>query len=400
MAAIMQRRLLTLTLFAITAEVCAQEAAFVVEGTLEAALGQPMVQVRLVDGRRVLTGRSSELERLLGQEDEVVRSFPAFLDTGAGSFVISRATAQRFGVEAMPDAVYHEVGLHGEVQMGVSRPYSVALAGSDGGGARVEFATIEREARLLLNRSAEAPLLQQLGAGVDVVGMPAIQRLVVEIVPTAPKAQVEIEDLHELLQPPLVRLHEARPRVAPRDFVVPLEYMDFNRRRHPQNAGPLPALAANPVITGITVDHDGRSMAGEWLLDTGAASSLISSAHAQRLGLLDEAGKPAREPDFRLTVTGISGTPREHPGFVVDLVRVPADRDRAIEYRRVHVIVRDVLVRLDDGRDVTLDGVFGMNLLLASATGLHDGVPDKVADAPFTRVWIDGRGRRMILERR
>ncbi len=396
----MMRFLATLTLIAVAGDVCAQEAAVVVEGTLEAALGQPMVQVRLSDGRRVLTGRSTELEQLLGEADEVVRSFPAFLDTGAGSFVISRSTAERFGVEAAPDAVYIEVGLHGEVEMGVSRPYSVALAGSDGGGGRVEFTALEREARLLLNRSAEAPMLQQLAGGVDVVGMPAIQRLVVEIVPTAPKAQPEVEALHELLQPPLVLLHQGRPRIAPGDLVVALESMDFNRRRHPKNSGPLPALASNPVVSGIAIDHAGRSVAGDWLLDTGAASSIISSAHAQRLGLLDETGKPAREPDFRLTVTGISGTPREHPGFVVDRVRVPADRSRTIEYRRVHVIVRDVLVRLDDGRDVTLDGVFGMNLLLASAAGLHDGVPDKVADAPFKRVWIDGRGRRMILERR
>jgi hypothetical protein len=38
----------------------------VVAGTLEAAVGQPLVHVQLKDGKRVLTAQPTELERLLG----------------------------------------------------------------------------------------------------------------------------------------------------------------------------------------------------------------------------------------------------------------------------------------------------------------------------------------------
>ena len=63
------RRLALAALLLVTAEVCAQQAPIVVEGTLETSLAQPMVLVRLAEGRRVLTGRSTDLERLLGDED-------------------------------------------------------------------------------------------------------------------------------------------------------------------------------------------------------------------------------------------------------------------------------------------------------------------------------------------
>ena len=51
----------------------ATDTVIVVEGTLETSLGQPMVHVQLSDGRRVLTGRATELEQLLGEADEIVR---------------------------------------------------------------------------------------------------------------------------------------------------------------------------------------------------------------------------------------------------------------------------------------------------------------------------------------
>ncbi|MHC4220270.1 MAG: hypothetical protein ACYSU7_17635, partial [Planctomycetota bacterium] len=96
--------------------------------TLQAALGQPLVHVQLSDKERVLTARPTPLDQLRGDGQETVRSFPAFLDTGSSAFVISRATAERFGIESVVDATYREVGLHGSISLGVSQPYGVALA--------------------------------------------------------------------------------------------------------------------------------------------------------------------------------------------------------------------------------------------------------------------------------
>ena len=66
----------------------------VVTGTLEAATGQPMVHLRVSDRGRVLTAKPDELRKLLG-DDAVMRSLPAYLDTGASGYVISSETAAR-----------------------------------------------------------------------------------------------------------------------------------------------------------------------------------------------------------------------------------------------------------------------------------------------------------------
>ena len=408
----MRRRILALLIVAVAVPALAAppKKQVVVERTLETAIGQPMVHVQLRQGNRVLTGQATELERLMGHDD-VTRSFPAFLDTGASAFVISGSTTRRFGIEATPDAVYHEVGLHGDVPMGVSRVYQVALADYiDPALGPGEFAVVRRDARLLLSSSAEIPVWQQLAAGVDVVGMPAIEKLVIEIEPRpvedrrrpgggrADDPLQALEELQELLRPPIVRLHGPQKRPRNIDLVIPLEYMDFNRRRLPTNSGPLPELAPNPMITGITLEHGGRTVTGDWLLDTGAAASIISSALAKKIGLLDAAGQPTRPPDFSLVMGGIRGSLKEDAGFIVDRLRVPADHERTLEFRNVRVLVRDIGIQLGADRIVVLDGVFGMNLLLPSATGLADGVPDEVADSPFKRIWIDGRRRNLALQ--
>jgi hypothetical protein len=175
--------------------------------------------------------------------------------------------------------------------------------------------------------------------------------------------------------------------------------MDFNQRMLPANSGPLPELAPNPMITGITVGVGERSVTGNWLLDTGAAATILSTASARALGLLDEAGQPARKPDFTLALGGIGGGIKEEAGYIVDRLRVPADQERSLEYRRVRVVVRDISVQKSPGHSVTLDGVFGMNLLLPTASGLSKGVPDDVADSPFKRIWIDGRRRTLAVEK-
>jgi len=382
----------------------------VVERTLETAIGLPMVYVQLRQGNRVLTGLATELERLMGH-DNVTRSFPAFLDTGASAFVISSSTARRFGIEATSDAVYHEVGLHGDVPMGVSRVYRLGLADYiDPALGPGEFTIVRRDTRLQLSSSAEIPVWQQIAAGIDVIGMPAIEMLVIEIEPTpvenrrrprggrADDPLQALDELQELLRPPIVRLHGPQRRPRNVDLVIALEYMDFNRRHLPANSGPLPELAPNPMITDITVEDGGRTATGDWLLDTGAAASIISSALATKIGLLDAAGQPTRPPDFSLVMGGIRGSLIEDAGFIVDRLRVPADRGRTLEFRNVRVLVRDIGIQLGPDRVVVLDGVFGMNLLLPSATGLVDGAPDEVADSAFKRIWIDGRRRTLSLQ--
>ncbi|MCP3904394.1 MAG: hypothetical protein GY715_12260 [Planctomycetes bacterium] len=385
----------------------------VVTGTLEAATGQPMVHLRISDRERVLTAKPGALQELLG-DDAIMRSLPAYLDTGASGYVISSETAARFGIARDEDSVYHEVGLHGEVPMGVSRPYALAVAGVAGDPAHAagEFRELRGKASLLLNQSKSAPAVALVAGTVDVVGMAAIRELVVEIDPGgmggaggairggAGDPLAALEQLIELMKPPIVRLHARGKRTKRGDIVIPLEMIDYNRKRSPANRGRRPTVASNPTIPAVTTTHQGKTHRGAWLLDTGAVVSIISVGQARALGLLDADGRPTREPDFRLPLGGVAGGIEQDPGFVIERLEIAAQGRTRLVFRDAHVVVRDVSVTLDDERTVTLDGILGLNLLLPSATGLATGMPTAVSPPPFSRLWIDGPRRRLVLERR
>jgi hypothetical protein len=399
--------------------------AFVVSGTLEAAAGQPRIHTRLIYQGNVLTALSQlagldlGLEDLLGG-DGIERSFMAYFDTGAGAYVLSQSTAGRFGLPIANNTVYHEVGLKGETPMSVSMPVSIAIADSSGmiddqpTGA---FHVVERDGRAMINRSnpmaadADPQMAQLIGAlmEINVVGMPAIEQFVVEIDPAPMEGGLDaldpntdalalLENLDNLGVGPAVRLHppnHPRPGV---DIVIDLNYVDFNRYRNPSDRGAKPTLARNPMIERIVTHRGNAQHRGSWLLDTGAAVSIISVAQARQLGLVSAAGEPIVDRQFTLPITGISGGATQADGFVLDRLVVPVRGGNEIVYRNAHVIVHDISIVLDDGSAVTLDGVFGLNLLLPTISGMATGLPTGVAPGPYKNIWIDGPGATLELE--
>jgi len=67
-------------------------------------------------------------------------------------------------------------------------------------------------------------------------------------------------------------------------------------------------------------------------------------------------------------------------------------------YQSLHVIVHDVGIVLDDGSEVILDGVFGLNLLLPTMGGMAGGLPSTFDNGPFRRIWIDTANRTLGLK--
>ena len=357
----------------------------------------------------------SELNDLL-KTDAPQRSFNALLDTGASGYVISQSTAKRFAIEAVPEAIYHEVGLHGPTPMGVSRPYTLLLAESNDPRLEIasKFRIAERGATFQLNPKPANPLITLAMGEINVIGMPAIGKLVVEIDPSAMMAgggelrndTLEGKSALDLLAQvgsmvngPTIRLHDRRYRPRQFDLVIPLSYFHYERRNNPLDRGPLPSLRANPTIRGIATSHAGRSFTGDWLLDTAAPTCIISTAHAQALGLYDEHGNATRPSDFSLPLGGIGGEVKPTSGFRIERLRIKARRGRIIEYHGVHAIVHDVTTELDSGETVTLDGVFGTNLLLPTIGGLTTGIPTDIGPMPFQRIWIDGPRGQLLLKR-
>lgn len=379
--------------------------------TLEAALSQPRVRVQLRDGHCILEGRpvgsSLGLEGLLPQEGPSLW-FEAYLDTGASSLVVSAATAQQFTIQSEPGAVYHEVGLHGPNPMQVSRRYTLFVVGSPkGAGLPV---------RLQINPRSPHGLMALMGE-INVVGMPVIQDYLVEIDPFATAGADQMKMLKQLEKDlnlgvdlsmlamdqsmlgggTMARLHCAEQRVEGYSYAVPLQMRDFNRYQNPIDRGPKPTVAANPMVQNVRSETHHGSYIGAWLLDTGAGASIISKRHAKELGLIDDRGQWTRPQDFTLPIGGISGQTKNPPGFTLRRLIVPAV-GVDLEFRDVAVLVYDVRIEMDDGTEVVLDGILGMNLLLPSVSGLSKGLPTVGSEPPFRRVWIDGPRSYLLLE--
>jgi hypothetical protein len=356
----------------------------VVDAPSAAALAPPTVTFELRDrgGRPLAADRESAadadtdrdlaagLSALLGGAGGLgALGAGAVLDTGASASVVSAATVAARGVALEAGARYVEVGMTGEHAMGVSRPVTLALDGAataskrKGGGPEYVF----RDQRLLVNEGAGdlASLLASPGASVDVIGMPAIADLVVELAPGGG------------IGGPRVVLHARGARVAA-DAWVPLALVDFNRLTHPKNRGPRPTLGENPVVEGVRAVLDDAEASGDWLLDTGSVVTVLSSASARALGLVGAGGKPIRRPDISLPVGGIGGSHRDLPGWRIDRIELDTEDDRVVVLDGPTVLVHDVATTRDDGTRVVLDGILGMNVLL--------GGP---GDAPFRRVVID-----------
>jgi len=364
-----------------------------VRATGEGALGQLVVGLT-VGGGRTATSGGDDLAALLGNAGI------AILDTGASAHVLSAATAARAGVEAEPGARYVEVGVAGEHALGVSRPCTLALsavvlpdlaallgaatADEPRAPAAPSMARAPRAARDAVTLAAERLLLHappadaaapELGALLDVVGMPALLQMVAAITPGRSIGPVLVEVLAK----------DARETA---DVWVPLVLEDFNRPHDPRNRGPLPALASNPLVT-VRARAAGASVEGRWLLDTGAAVTMLSRATARALGLVDDGGRPLRKAEFALPLAGISGPERSLPGYRIDRLEIAAEHDSALVFPRPAVVVQDISVTDDAGRTRTLDGVLGMNLLLASGSDLRDGAFATEHEPAFTRIVLD-----------
>lgn len=234
--------------------------------------------------------------------------------------------------------------------------------------------------------------------GLDVAGMPLMWN------------KVMVVDAR-----PLAKLDKLRTTlVAPGDKSIPgvdstvtLTYVDYTRFTQTEPAGaPSVQLAPNPMIgpdpfrkddpnKPVTLTHNGKSASLTMLLDTGAASSMISTQKAKELGIvIGPDGKLTNVPEkeqFTLPIGGIGGAKNVN-GFFVDVVQLPTVAGEPVRYVKAPVLVMDISVTDEKrGESFTLDGVFGMNYLVASASisaGLMAGI-DETHDGAFDFIVID-----------
>ena len=392
--------------------------AFDIPGVQPASLDQPRVNALL---RRTPTGGPlTGIDIIFGDE---IFNIQAFYDTGASGMILSDVTADFLGVTRAQfsgaDVVFEDVGVGGSSTFNVSEPLYIDLApfhpSADINNPATESTVYDQRF---------GPLRVQIGGtvipllgGLDIFGMPAMQGKMVVMDPKP------LDDFVLLGIPDLMRTWiydpgtpfnpgdlAANPGIPPTNRHVQLSYADFDRFTQttpPGAEGPAlrhnPFIGANPVAAldpgvppdntpGVTITLGANQATGSFLFDTGAAGSFVSTDFAAvinvryqpgtlgtadpLLELFDPADPSAAGTllpnQFQLTISGIGGSVKA-AGFFLDSLSVPTIEGDPLKYIGAPVLVFDISVQDPITLDtLTLDGVFGMNFLVASIFFIED----------------------------
>ena len=375
------------------------------EGVQNAALDIPRAWA--------LLQRSLDTDPLIASDPFFGDTFnvEVFYDTGASGVLLSKETADALGVNRATHngepILFEDVGVAGSSFFEVSEPLHVSLAPYGVERDLDNIATYQEvydqkfgPVRLQVAMEGVDPVI---GTPLDVFGMPTMagKVVVMDARPLNSEDPFELGVMKTYPYNPGTPYNAAdddnNPGIPPTNLHVDLSYAHFDRftdvspagapgpsLRYNPFIGPNPVLAIDPSLPpdntpGITVGHGGKSFTGSWLLDTGAMASMLSVSGAEAVGvhyaegtygtdealLVDENGNEVPN-QFTLQIGGIGGSINA-AGFFLDSMVLPTVEGQPIRYLGAPVLVLDISVAdPDTGESVTLDGIFGMNFLVAS----------------------------------
>ncbi len=301
----------------------------------------------------------------------------AFLDTGASGILLSRETVDYLEISIDPNGQYADIGVGGIEFFDVSEPLYIAIDTIDDPDPyNIDHYNFLTGPWRFQVKQTYAGLLEE---PIDLLGMPVMAGKTVVLNSAGPNL---LEYFSAVIKDP------NDPTIPEVDFNVALRFEKYIMPDDPNNIPPLPVLAYNPVIDGITAEYNGSTTSGTWLFDTGGTISLMSTSQAAALGLTEPNGAPIIEPDFLIPVGGIGGQ-AELPGYQIDNLIIPTLNGYNLIYNNARICVHDIgIIDEDTGEFIVLDGVFGSNFLCASAK-LLGGWPIELAEGPFEQIVID-----------
>ncbi|MBI2826743.1 MAG: aspartyl protease family protein [Planctomycetia bacterium] len=292
------------------------------------ALDQPRVAVEVVD---------PATQKSFGPE--FANTF--LLDTGATGVVVgANAYAELADSGYQTVAQYDEQGVAGTETMDVSKAYDFRYAGSDG------IPILRSNTRLMSNPNADL--------GFDgIVGMPAMVGRTTTVDMT-----VWSGGNFDLLTTDFTN---SAPPVVSHQYHVPLTLVDFPASGQQHPGDPLPTFAPLPTLP-VIARNAGRYTGAQFVLDTGAQLSMISSATATKLGI-----NPATDAVDSIEVGGIGGT-ISVPLVLLPSIEVVTSEGINLEWTDLEVGVLDI--------DPSIAGIFGMDFLTSGWFDAVFGGPD------------------------
>ncbi len=367
-----------------------------------AALDQPRINAYL----SLAPGGAPQIDSLFGSDSFNIQ---AYYDTGASGVLLSNNTADALGIAHSvyngQEVLYSDVGVAGSDNFNVSNPISISLAPFHPDADIDNINTYGG----VYNQHFNAVRTQIGPAGVDpdptigdldVFGMPTMAGKVVVMDPRPVNSLLDTMRtyVYNPGTPYNAAAEHTNPGIPTVDRHIKLSYVSFDRftQTTPAGASP-PTLHTNPFIgpnpftpadttPKVTVAYGGSSTQGSFLLDTGAAASIVSKHIASNLGVTYQNNGDPNNPvlmyngapideQFSLTIGGIGGSTKV-AGFYLSSLLVKTEEgvaannnDLNLNFLDAPVLVTDISVaNPNNASDVyTLDGIFGMNFLVASA---------------------------------
>jgi hypothetical protein len=288
------------------------------------ALDQPRVAVEIIDN-------SSGSPQVLGPE-----FFNTFLlDTGAtGVLAVGGAATELKAAGYQTDAIYLEQGVAGFTAMELSAPYQVDFSGSD--FTRRSIDNIRMMANTDLN----------FGSFSGIMGMPAMvgRTMTMDFTPWSDLSGFYMDTILSPTPPPDTGHY----------YHVPLQLIEFPTNGQINPEDPVPTFAPLPFAP-VVMKHDGETAGGQFVVDTGAQLSIISTAVAFDLGLdADGNGSFDEEKVDELEVGGIGGNVLM-PILEAGTLGIQTTEGVSLEWSGMHVGVLDI--------DESIAGVLGMDVI-------------------------------------
>ena len=303
------------------------------------------------------------------------------LDTGANSISLVSDAAQELVKNGLQNVgTFSDIGVAGSTEFELSQPYQLNFTGTT--GTTQTLPQTIQDVRILTNPSFEFGAAAADGGIPGLIGMPAMVGRVTTL-DTSPLANFEPLGVSFSNSLPEGNGHRFS---AATDTRVTFNPRDGLPSGSPSDA-PVPSWAPVTFVTA-TIEAQGISKTGNFLVDTGAQMSVMSPKLAFSLGLdTNHNGSLLDEAIDTVPITGVGGTV-ELPVLAVDKLSLSTEQGPDLTWEEtggaggLGLLVEDIAPGID--------GVLGADLL-TSGLSLDYNTLDVIGKPYFDKIHLDFR---------